>query len=102
MGQRFGKNCFSKNQIDDGFNNYWKDRPQVELLNEVSEAIASGVKFVLNKPKKAKLRPERVIWRDEAKYITDGHLDRWLALNGCKSLSEMLEKEISRNRKKAN
>lgn len=101
MRQKFGKNCFSDEQVKKGFEQ-WRNKPQSELLALVNESLSSGVVFILYTHEVKQTRPERTIWKADKYNQTEGFLDRLLALNGCKSVMELVDKEKARKKTGAN
>lgn len=99
MRQYFGKNVFSDDQVRKGYDQ-WKFKSQDALIQEVNISISTNIIFNLYEPVVAAKRPERAVWRGESYYQTEDYLSKFLALKGCKSLSEALEKEIATQRSK--
>lgn len=92
MRQHFSKNVFTDEQVKKGWEQ-WKNRPESELLSEIKISIETNVIFNLYQPVVEPKPPSRAIYRHESYYQTEGFLDRLLALNGCKSLMELVDKE---------
>ncbi len=92
LRQHFGRNVYTEEQVKMGFFT-WKKRNKSELLGEVSLAIETNTKFNLYEPelKEKKAKPVKYIHPNYNQ--TDGFLERWLALHGCRSLEDMLIKQ---------